>query len=75
MSLYRSETMHLYKATIQKDIWWEATDEFGNLGHCHFIDLNNNESPYNLPFTSSIKQCEQSEKSIQYLINQCEKHY
>ena len=56
--------MHLYKATVQKDIWWEATDEFGNLGHCHFIDLNNNESPYNLPFTSSIKQCEQSEKSI-----------
>lgn len=39
------------------------------------MDLNNNESPYNLPFTSSIKQCETSEKSVAYLINQCEKHY
>lgn len=58
MSLYRSENMVLYKITIQKDIIWDAIDEFGNLSLSHFLDLNSDESPYNLPYTLAIKECE-----------------
>jgi|APSaa5957512535_1039671.scaffolds.fasta_scaffold159333_1 hypothetical protein len=61
--------MQLYKVTIQKDVIWDAVDEFGNLAICHFLDLNVDESPYNLPQTHSIKECESSEKSIQYLLD------
>ena len=64
MSLYRSETMCLYKVTMQKDIIWEAVNEFGNLSKLHFLDLNVEESPYTLPYTTAIKDCEASEKNI-----------
>jgi hypothetical protein len=64
MSLYRSETMCLYKITMQKDIIWEAVDEIGNLDILHMLDLNVDESPYSLPYTLAIKDCEASEKNI-----------
>lgn len=48
-------------------------NEFGDLGLAHFIDLNKEESPYTLPYTTQIKQCEESERKLEYLLNQCKK--
>jgi hypothetical protein len=36
--------------------------------------LNTEESPYNLPYTSQIKQCEEAERMIGYIMDQCKKY-
>lgn len=47
--------MKLYKLTVPKDDAQSVMNDFGSLGQSHFIDLNTEESPYNLPYTSQIK--------------------
>ena len=53
---------------------WEVNNEFGKVGLAHFLDLNAEESPMNLPYTSAIKECEYAEKRLNYLRDQCTKH-
>jgi len=50
-------------------------NEFGDVGKAHFIDLNKEESPYNLPYTQKIKSCEDTERKLNYLLDQCKKNY
>ena len=49
--MYRSELMRLYQLTVPKDDAWNVMNEFGDHGLAMFIDLNKDESPYNLPYT------------------------
>jgi len=48
--------------------------ELGDIGLSHFIDLNNEESAYNLPYTQNIKACENSERLLHFLHQECKKH-
>lgn len=50
-------------------------NEFGDVGKAHFIDLNKDESPYNLPYTAQIKSCEETERKLHYLLEQCKRNY
>ena len=50
-------------------------NEFGDVGKAHFIDLNKEESPYNLPYTSQIKTCEEAERKLAFLLDQCKKNF
>ncbi len=75
MGLYRSEEMRLYQLTVPKDENWNVMNEFGDLGLAHFIDLNKDDSPYNLPSIEQVKQTERAEKKLDYLLGQCTKHY
>jgi hypothetical protein len=43
--------MKLYQLTVPKDDAQSVMNEFGDIGYAHFIDLNQDESPYNLPYT------------------------
>lgn len=43
--------MKLYQLTVPKDDAQSVMNEFGDIGLSHFIDLNTEESPYNLPYT------------------------
>jgi len=52
---FRSEIMKLYQLTVPKDDAQGVMNEFGDIGFAHFIDLNTEESPYNLPYTAAIK--------------------
>ena len=47
----------------------------GEIGLAHFIDLNQDESPYSLPYTPQIKACENSERLLEYLRAQCKHHH
>jgi hypothetical protein len=47
--------MKLYQLTVPKDDAQGVMNEFGDIGFAHFIDLNTEESPYNLPYTAAIK--------------------
>lgn len=67
MSLFRSETMNLYQLAVPKDDAQSVMNEFGDIGLAHFIDLNTEESPYNLPYTAQIKACENTERLLAYL--------
>ena len=74
MGIYRSEIMRLYQLNVPKDDAWNVMNEFGDVGKAHFIDLNKEESPYNLPYTQKIKACEETERKLDYLLDQCKKN-
>jgi vacuolar-type H+-ATPase subunit I/STV1 len=56
--------MTLYQIAIPKDDAWEVMNELGNLNVAHFIDLNQGEQPFNLPYANQIKRCEETERRI-----------
>jgi len=62
MTLFRSEIMKLYQLTVPKDDSQTVMNVFGDIGQCHFLDLNHDVSPFSLPYTSSVKACEASER-------------
>jgi V-type H+-transporting ATPase subunit a len=65
--------LSLYQLSVPKDDAWNVMNDFGDLAKAHFIDLNNEESPYNLPYTAQIKQCEDTERKLKYLLDQCKR--
>jgi hypothetical protein len=75
MGMYRSETMKLYQLKVQKDEAWNVMNEFGEIGYAQFVELNKDEAPHSLPFTRQVKTCEESERKLQFLLDQCKKHY
>jgi len=54
--------MKLYQLTVPKDDSQTVMNVFGDIGQCHFLDLNHDVSPFSLPYTSSVKACEASER-------------
>jgi len=60
---------------VPKDDAQSVMNEFGDIGFAHFVDLNAEESPYNLPYTAVIKQCEDTERKLAYLLRECERHF
>lgn len=56
---------------MPKDDAQSVMNEFGDIGYAHFVDLNTEESPYNLPYTAVIKQCEETERKLAYLLREC----
>ena len=63
--------MELYRVTIPKDDAWKVIEAMGNMGVAHFVDLNKSEQPFNLPYATRIKSCEEAERRLAYLINKC----
>lgn len=63
--------MELYRVTIPKDDAWSVVEALGNTDSAHFIDLNKNEQPFNLPYAQRIKLAEETERRIHYLIQKC----
>jgi vacuolar-type H+-ATPase subunit I/STV1 len=66
--------MNLYQLAVPKDDAQSVMNELGDVGLAHFIDLNAEESPYNLPYTPQIKACENTERLLAYLQSECKKH-
>ena len=60
----RSEDMTLYQIAIPKDDSWDVMNQLGNLNLAHFIDLNKDEQPFNLPYANQIKRCEETERRL-----------
>lgn len=67
--------MNLYQLAIPKDDAQSVMNELGDVGLSHFIDLNSDESPYSLPYTAQIKECENTDRLLQYLQSECKKHH
>lgn len=67
--------MRLYQLTVNKDNVWNVMNKFGDIGVAQFLDLNREESPFNLPYTNQVKACEESERKLDFVLNQCTKYY
>lgn len=50
-------------------------NELGDLGLSHFIDLNAEESAYNLPYSHLIKSIEESERRLAYLYGESKNYF
>jgi len=46
-------------------------NQLGNLNLAHFIDLNKNEQVFNLPYATQVKRCEETERRLMNLLNEC----
>lgn len=40
----------------------------------HFIDVNEEEEVYNLPYVDMLRRCEEAEKKMLFVQKQCENH-
>ncbi len=74
MGIFRSEDMDLYEITIPKDNAWEIMNKLGDIGIMHFINLNKEEQVFNLTFAPFIKRCEETEKRISFIEQECKRH-
>lgn len=66
--------MRLYQITIPKDDAWNIAQKLGDMDAAHFIDLNKHEQPFGLPYTSRIKMCDDTERRLVYLMNECKEN-
>jgi len=67
--------MKLYSLQVPKDDAWSVMNTIGEIGFSQFLDLNKDEGPHSLAFTKQIKQCEEAERKLAYLQDQCKRHY
>ena len=66
--------MKLYSLQVPKDDAWSVMNTIGEIGYSQFIDLNRDDGPHSLPFTKQVKQCEEAERKLSYLQEQCRRH-
>jgi len=67
----RSETMSLYQVSFPKDDAWEVMNVLGDLDCLHFLDMNSDVQPFNLPYASDLKRCEEVLRRIQAIEEEC----
>ena len=60
--------MELYRISIPKDDVWRVAEEIGNRNFAHFIDLNKQMQTHQLPYGFRVRQCDETERRISYLI-------
>lgn len=72
MSIFRSEDMHLYKIVLAKDNEKAIASILGSRSIAHFINLNEHEQAFNLPYVDLIKRCDDAERRLVYLTAKCE---
>jgi hypothetical protein len=57
---------------MNKDTEYAACTHLGLSGIAHFIDMNPQMQPFDLPYINMLKNCEDVEKRITYLTSWCQ---
>jgi hypothetical protein len=47
----------------------------GEIGYSQFLDLNKEEAVHTLPYFRQVKQCEEAERRLNYLLSECRRHF
>lgn len=68
MSILRSEDMHLLKLIMSKDQEYSIINLIGQGRMAHFIDVNEEQEVYKLPYVDMLRRCEEAEKKMQFVI-------
>lgn len=63
--------MELYRVTVPKDDSYRVIEAMGHMGVCHFVDLNKEVQPFNLPYAQRIKLCDDADRRLLYLMQKC----
>ena len=71
MSILRSEDMFLYKLIMSKDQEYHITDLLGQCEMAHFVNVNAEEHVYKLQYAEMVKRCDESERKLAFIIEQC----
>jgi hypothetical protein len=71
MSIFRSEDMFLYKIVMAKDNEKAIMSILGDRKIAHFINMNQKEQVFKLPYVDLIRRCDESERKVNYLIDRC----
>ena len=50
-------------------------EQLGKINVVHFLDLNKNEQPFNLPYAPQIRRCDETKRRILFLINKCKENF
>ena len=66
--------MQLFQLTVPKDDAWSVANILGSTSTAHFIDLNKNEQPFDLPYTARIKMCDDAERRLNFIIQECKEN-
>jgi len=70
-SMFRSEDMHLLKIVMSKDNEYPIVDILGKRGFAHMLDMNADQQIFKLPYIDLVKRCEESERKVSFIIDQC----
>ena len=63
--------MELYRITVPKDDAYRIIERMGDIAKFHFIDLNKQEQPFNLPYGARIKAADDCERRLALLFKLC----
>ena len=64
--------MHLLKLVMSKDQEYAIIDLIGQQEMAHFVDLNEEEEVFALPYINMLQRCEEAERRMIFVIRQCE---
>ena len=68
MSILRSEDMNLLKLIMSKDQEYSICDIIGQNEMAHFIDVNEEQEIYMLPYVDMLRRVDEAERNIQFVI-------
>lgn len=68
MSIFRSEDMNLLKLIMSKDQEYPIIDVIGQLEMAHFVNVNESEEIFTLPYSTMIQRCEEAERKMLFVI-------
>ncbi len=66
--------MNLLKLVMSKDQEYAIIDAIGQREMAHFIDINQDEEVYTLPYMEMLRRCEDAERRMLAIIQQCKQH-
>jgi len=61
----------LHKISVSKDQAWKSVRSLGDTKSAHFININKDALPFNLPYFSQLKRCDQITTNIDAIISEC----
>ena len=70
----RSEDMNLYKLIMSKDQEYFITNIIGQCAMAHFINVNQDEQVFKLQYADMVRRCDESERKVAFIIQQCKVH-
>ena len=70
----RSEDMNLYKLIMSKDQEYFITDIIGQCEMAHYININEEEQAFKLPYAEMVRRCDESERQVSFILQQCQNY-
>lgn len=66
--------MQLFKVVMSKDNEYKVAALLGSEGNSHFIDMNEAEQCFALPYVELSKRCEEADRKLTQIAAQCKQY-